>query len=103
MRWGTDGFAILGGDTLYFFRWSAAVVPPVIPQVALSNMVAGNHLLISWPANASGYALEFATNLTPPVVWLPVPVPPVTLGDQTVVTNAIGEGSRFFRLRVPSP
>lgn len=72
------------------------------PQVNFAR-VAGS-LVISWPVEATGYTLESATNLTAPIIWTPVTVPAaVNVGGVNYVTNNIGTGSRFFRLRAPAP
>ncbi len=80
-----------------FFRLRAG-----FPQLSTSR--AGNNLVIAWPANTVGYALERTPSLTPPITWNIVNVPaPVTVGNQKTVTLPIGSGSEFFRLRAPVP
>ena len=58
-------------------------------------------MILSWPANATGFTLESATNLTPPLTWLDVTNPPTVLGGLFTVTNPIFGAAEFFRLRKP--
>lgn len=83
---------------------NTVAVKTVVEFPPLSTFVAGNTLVIAWPAEATAYSLESATNLTPPAIWTPVTVPPpVIIGGQKVITNIIGPGSKFFRLRATLP
>ena len=76
-------------------RFNAALVGPA---VSLQPLLTPNGLILSWPANAAGYTLQVATNLTPPVIWAGVSnSPPVSAGAYTV-TNKPDGPSRFFRL-----
>jgi hypothetical protein len=56
-------------------------------------------LTLQWPAAASGFALFSATNLSPPVVWIPVTNTAQTNGVSLVLTFPLTETQRFFRLR----
>lgn len=82
---------------------TAAVKSIVIfPNPPLATHIVGSSLVIAWPVDAADFVLESTTNLTPPVIWTPVTVPPpVVVGSQKIVTNSIGTGDRFFRLRAP--
>lgn len=83
---------------------NTAAVKSLVEFPPMNAVVQGNNLVISWPVAATGYNLESTTSLTPPVVWTPVTVPaPVTVNGQRFVTNAIGGGDRFFRLRATLP
>jgi uncharacterized repeat protein (TIGR01451 family) len=83
---------------------NTASVKTVVDFPALTTLVQGNNLVISWPVEATAYSLESTTNLAPPVVWTAVTVPaPVTVGGQKTVTIPIGSGNKFFRLRAPLP
>jgi len=87
-----------GGNKFFRLRAVGAKSP------RLSTSRAGNNLVIAWPADAAGYALERTSSLMNPVSWTEVTVPsPVTVGDQKTVTLPIGGDSEFFRLRAPSP
>jgi len=61
----------------------------------------GNAMILSWPTNATGFTLQSAPDLTPPMTWLDVANPPTVLGGQFTVTNTPSVGAQFFRLRRP--
>lgn len=83
---------------------NTAAVKSLVEYPPLSAVLQGNNLVISWPVDATNFSLESATNLTPPVVWTPVTTPPAVIVDgQRYVTNVIGGGDRFFRLRATLP
>jgi len=70
----------------------------------LSQSHAPGTLTLRWPAAASGYSLETATNLVAPVVWIPASNPPPTLvGGEHVYTVGTTNGARYFRLRSTAP
>ncbi len=71
------------------------------PSPVLSPaMVAGNQFTLAWPGWAAGNALQFATNLAPPVLWLALTNAPVFTNDEWRVTlPAMTNGQRFFRLQ----
>ena len=81
---------------------NSATVKTVVDLLQLAAVRSGGSLVISWPSNTPGYVLESATNLAPPIVWSTVVSPaPVLSGGQFFVTNSIGAGTKFFRLRAP--
>lgn len=81
---------------------NSATVKTVVNLLQLGGVKSGNNLVISWPTNTPGYVLESATNLNYPAVWTTVVSPaPVVSGGQFGVTNSIGAGAKFFRLRAP--
>jgi len=71
---------------------SAAPVLTIIPS--------GTNVLVEWPTNATGYTLEFSTNLAS-TVWSTTLPAPVVVNTNKVVTNGISGTRRFFRLSVP--
>ncbi len=77
---------------------NSAAVKTVVQQLQLAVAQNGNTISVSWPADASGYALEYATNMKPAVVWAAVTNVPVNNGGIMTVTVPIGPGSRYFRL-----
>jgi uncharacterized repeat protein (TIGR01451 family)/uncharacterized delta-60 repeat protein len=80
-----------------YFRLS--IVSTSLLQVNRS----GAGFILSWPTNATGYALQSATNLHPPVVWTPMSgVSPGVVGDQYALPISKDSGSKFFRLH-PTP
>jgi len=54
-------------------------------------------LSLSWPAAATGFALESATNLNGP--WQPVGTTSVPVGDQLTVPVQATDAARFYRLK----
>jgi hypothetical protein len=73
--------------------------PPEIVMPPLIGMsLAGDKIVLAWPATATGFALEWATNL-PPSGWTSNSAVPVVVGGNLTVTNPISGGIRFFRLK----
>jgi sugar lactone lactonase YvrE len=70
--------------------------PPQAPVLRLS-LVAGQ-LILSWPASATGFALETRGALSPEGSWVPVTSPVGVFGCSFVVTNSLASPSGFFRL-----
>lgn len=67
-------------------------------QPSLSIYSSGKNVVLSWPTNAAGFKLQFATNLVSPAIWntnLPLPV---VVSGQNVVTNQMSGSQMFFRL-----
>jgi len=66
--------------------------------VSLTLRPSGNEMIVSWPAEETGFTLQSTPNLTPPVTWTDVTNPPTpVLGGQNVVTNPVSGGAQFFR------
>ena len=72
----------------------ASVPPPVVDVVDLG----ANTFLFSWPAAATGFTLESATNL-PSAVWNPVATPPDLIGDVFQLQKESAGPREYFRLR----
>jgi uncharacterized repeat protein (TIGR03803 family) len=102
------GDLILAGNTLYgtasqggsfgagtVFRLSL----PSPLQLTITR--SGAHVVLSWPANAAGFTLQFNTNLVSPVVWSTVTQPVATNAGQVSVAVPISAGREFFRLKSP--
>jgi hypothetical protein len=70
-------------------------IPPGPPLTAAR---AGSYLMLYWPASAVDFELEATAGL-PGSGWSRVPVTPVQIGDQKVVTLDLAGGQRYFRLR----
>jgi len=101
------GTAYAGGDAGNGTVFSLSLPPASTPQLTIIPI--GANVILTWPANATGFTLEFATNLVSPAVWSTNLPSPVVVNGQNTVTNAIfgaqgdGGGSitsqEFFRLR----
>ena len=69
-------------------------------QLPILNIArAGNDVVLSWPANETGYSLESSTDLTLPVNWSKVPGTPAITGNQYTVTESLANGNRLYRLK----
>jgi hypothetical protein len=65
---------------------------------ALTLLKGDTHIRISWPSAHTGYKLQSAGSLKPPVIWASVTNLPVLYQAQNIVSNAITETSQFYRL-----
>jgi len=84
------------------FSASSAPVGIFLPKPSLSlGNLSANGLDIIWPAWADDWQLYFATNLVPPVVWLPATNAVSSGNGQFIVTVPINSGMQFFRLTAP--
>ena len=93
---GTPTTAIVGSGVYFTIVTTAA--PPVPPKLTI--IPSGTNVLVEWPTNATGFTLQFATNLTSSIWSSTLPVP-VVVNTNKVVTNGISGTSRFFRLSNP--
>lgn len=59
---------------------------------------ARTNLVLSWPTNAVGFVLEYATNF-PATTWMTASPAPVVIGTQNFVANLMTGGAKFYRLR----
>src|SRR5665213_1169229 len=98
-----NGGLILSGKTLYgtasrggnsfngtVFSLSLA------PQLAI--MLSGINVILTWPANFTGFTLQSTTNLVSPVVWSTVSPGPVVVNGQYAVTNSTSGTNKFYQL-----
>jgi len=84
--------AVTGNSTFYRL-W----MPP--PPPTLSAAAVGGNLVVSWPANATGFILQAKQTLEAASVWAPVIITPVTIGNRSYVTNPLSGFSGFYRLK----
>lgn len=86
----------ISGDNSNVLVTVVVAPPTVIPAIS------GGAIMLSWPvAGGDGFTLEYTTNLTAPVNWLPVPVTPVIMGGTFSVEDALTTTNRFYRLVSP--
>jgi sugar lactone lactonase YvrE len=83
----------------WFYR--AVILSSMVAAPLLHAQVFENSFILSWPAWATGYALETSTSLKGTSSWAPVTNVPAIVDSQYTVTNAVSGGSRFYRLRSP--
>lgn len=70
--------------------------------VLLPAGVIGGQFTFAWPGWAAGYALQTATNLTPPIAWQPATNAPILSNGLWRVTAPVaGAGQRVWRLWRP--
>ncbi len=95
---------ILSGSTLYGTARgggssSGGTVFSLSLPLELAIVSSGTNVILTWPTNFTGYALQSATNLAPPVAWSAVSPAPVFINGLNTVTNSASRSSqRFFRL-----
>lgn len=82
-----------GGNSGTIF---SILLPPPSPQLTITH--AGANVVLSWPTNATGFALQSATNLVPPTVWSTNLPAPMVINGQNTVTNPINGTQQFYRL-----
>jgi hypothetical protein len=61
--------------------------------------LSANQVVLSWPMAASNYVLETAPTLGSGTSWAALTNGIVVSGSSYVLTNEVGAGSAFFRLR----
>jgi hypothetical protein len=59
-----------------------------------------NEVILSWPANETGFVVETARSL-PSTTWTPVEDETTTENGQRILRLQINASERFFRLRRP--
>jgi uncharacterized repeat protein (TIGR03803 family) len=84
---------ISGDGTLFSL---ALPLPPAPPE--LSASLSESMLVLTWPTNSTGFALQSATNLAPPVAWSTLGLAPAVVNGLNTVTNRVSEGPQFYRL-----
>jgi len=97
-----EGGLILSGNTLYGTASYASIsgqgtVFSIFIQPQLTILPSGQSVILTWPTNYDGFALQSATNLASPV-WTTNSPPPATINGQNTVTNPISGSKEFFRL-----
>lgn len=70
-------------------------VPPVLGIQRLSD----TELRLSWSASLADYLLQSSSDVTSSNSWSNVLTEPEFVGDQKVVTETVGNDSRFYRLK----
>lgn len=100
----------MNGQTNYYEIASAddcgtgapsAATAVYLPLPALGMRESANSLVISWPSWANDWQLYTATNLSPPVFWMPVTNAADANNGELSVTIPNDPGARYFRLGAP--
>jgi autotransporter-associated beta strand protein len=92
--------SLTSSDLGFNFELTGAALLAELPRLSLNSQP--STLNLSWPSDASYFSLYFATNLVPPVTWLPMSnVPVLTAGQWRVTLPLPANGQRYFRVRSP--
>jgi RHS repeat-associated protein len=89
--------SVPGGGPQRFFRLRDA--PPPLRILSVGN----NDVAIIWGETGEPATLETTSELGPLSVWTPVPASRVKVADEFIVSFAMDEAPRFFRLRENLP
>jgi uncharacterized repeat protein (TIGR03803 family) len=68
------------------------------PAPTLTIVPYGTNVVLTWPANATGFTLQSTTNLVSVAIWATVSPAPVVVNGQNAVTNPISGNQEFYRL-----
>ena len=106
----TDASAV-NGQTRYYevtavngcnVSASSVAIAVYLPKPVLTLAPAGGSALtLNWPLWANGWSLYVATNLNPPVSWLPATNVAATNTGQYAVSLPVTVTPRFYRLSAP--
>jgi hypothetical protein len=69
-----------------------------ITSPTLTVTLTGQTLVLSWPASATGFALQSAGQVGPGANWVAVTTPPTTADGVNSVSLTIGGEAQFYRL-----
>jgi formylglycine-generating enzyme required for sulfatase activity len=86
----------------FALAWAALAlltgIQPVLAQtIPLSIALAGNQVVLTWPAAATNCFLQSTTNFSP-AAWSNVPAAPVVISGQYTLTNPICGTQQFYQL-----
>jgi uncharacterized repeat protein (TIGR03803 family) len=97
---------VLSGNTLYGTTATGGSIglgtlfsislPARPPQLTIT-LAAGN-VVLTWPTNAIGFALQSTPNVGSGAIWSTNLAAPVVVNGQNAVTNTISGALQFFRL-----
>ncbi len=80
---------------------NSGVLELMLPLPVLGMSATASALTLTWPNWASDWSLFGTTNLTPPVLWLPVTSSISSNASGFSATLPIDSGTKFFRLSSP--
>lgn len=78
--------------------WSTQITELATSPLTLAITSSGTNNLISWPTAATGFHLQFSTNLPPNASWLPVSQSPSISNSLSVVSLPASGPAGFLRL-----
>lgn len=81
-----------GGGTVFsiILRPQLTITPSITPSRA--------NILLTWPTNATGFTLQYTTNLGSSAIWTTNLSAPVVVNGQNTVTRPISGTQEFYRL-----
>jgi uncharacterized repeat protein (TIGR03803 family) len=71
---------------------------PVVNAPQLTIALSGTNVVLTWPANATGFTLKSTASLLSPAVWTSVSPGAVVVNGQNTVTNPISVTQQFYQL-----
>ena len=77
--------------------WADAVAVQTVGSPRLTLVRSGSNVILSWPSSATGFSLQFTTNLNP-AAWTSVAQTAVLSGTQYQVPVPAALQKQFFRL-----
>jgi uncharacterized repeat protein (TIGR03803 family) len=80
---------------------TVAIVGPGVVGPTVTVRSTGNNLTLLWPATATGYRVESALNLTPPITWSNVTGSFQTNGGSISIVLPFTGAQQFYRLVKP--
>ena len=69
--------------------------------VKLAAGLSGTNVVVSWPASPTGFTLQTATNLTPPIAWQNIAATNSILSNAMNNVTRPASATQFFRLTRP--
>jgi hypothetical protein len=87
------------GQTVYFddLTYAIALAPPTLTIAR----TAPAEVQLQWPTYYTGFTLETALSLTPPITWNPITNGVTVNGNNYSVSVPTTNAAQFFRLRKP--
>jgi uncharacterized repeat protein (TIGR03803 family) len=70
----------------------------IVPQPQLTIIPSEAYVILTWPANFTGFTLQSTPNLGSSAVWTTNSSPPVVIGGENVVINTLSGRQQFYRL-----
>jgi hypothetical protein len=87
------GATTYGGEGFTGALFSLPVVRPTMGIVRL-----GANVILTWPADQTGYSLQFRPSFDSQTTWGSLLPAPVLINGQFTVTDAISSSQRYYRL-----
>jgi hypothetical protein len=81
--------------------WATQITELITGAVRLTVVPAGANLVVSWPAAATAYQLQFSPTLSPSSSWAPVSQNPTVSNGVASIALPTSSAAGFFRLTIP--